>query len=182
MDDFPLIVQSKAFDVLYQFAIATHEDSVMMVNGTIDPFLQVPKQVVRLRLLNASSDRTYNFGLSDSSGFYLIATDGGMLSQPYQTSRLRLSTGERAEILIDFGVDTIGHQKYLMSYASELPHGIIGADSVGTSTIVLGDGYYNNKLNGINFNILRFDVVGPTASPVTTIPISFAPLDRKSVV
>src|SRR3990172_4380460 len=107
VDDFPLIVQSKAFDLLYQVATATHEDTVMMVNGTMNPYLQVPKQVVRLRLLNASADRTYNFGLSDNSNFYLIATDGGMLSQPVPMNRLRLSTGERAEILVDFNAYTV---------------------------------------------------------------------------
>jgi len=176
VDDFPLIVQTRVFDVFYQVQTATHEDSIPMVNGTMNAFLQVPKQVVRFRLLNASADRTYYFGLSDSSSFYLIASDGGFLSQPYATNRLRLSTGERAEILIDFGTDTIGQQKYLMSYSSELPKGIIGADSVGTSTIIIQDGYYGNPLNGLDFNLLRFDVVAPRANSVTTIPASFAPV------
>ncbi len=176
LDDFPLIVQSKGLDVLYQFTTGYHRDTVLMVNGTIDPYLQVPKQVVRFRLLNGSADRTYYFGLSDSSDMHLISSDGGLLSQQITTKRVRLSSGERAEILIDFGADTVGQQKYLMSFASELPHGIIGADSVGTNTIVLGDGYYTNPLNGADFNLLRFDVVSTTANPVTTIPASFTPV------
>ncbi len=176
IDDFPLIVQSRAFDILNQIATATHEDSVIMVNGTMDPYLQVPKQVVRLRLLNASADRSYYFGLSDSSNFYLIGTDGGLLAQPYTTKRVRLSTGERAEILVDFSADSVGQQKYLMSYASELDHGIIGADSVGTSTILIAEGYYDNPLNGADFNILRFDVIAATPNPITSIPTAFAPI------
>jgi blue copper oxidase len=175
VDDFPLIVQTKAFDVLYQFATANHEDSVVMVNGTMKPYLQVPQQVVRLRILNGSSDRTYNFGLSDNSNFYQIASDGGLLSQPFQTNRLRLSVGERAEILVNLSSYTVGTQLYLMSYASELPRGIIGADSVGTASIVIGEGYYSNPLNGANFNILRLDVIVATPNPVTTIPTTFAP-------
>jgi bilirubin oxidase len=175
VDDFPLIVQSKAFDILYQFATATHEDSIMMVNGTINPYLEVPGQVVRLRLLNASADRTYNFGLSDNSNFYLIGSDGGLLSQPYSTNRVRLSTGERAEILIDFSAYSTGSQLFLKSYASELTRGIIGADSVGTSSIVIMEGYYSNPLNGTDFNVLRFDIEPPSPSPVTTVPASFAP-------
>ena len=175
VDDFPLIVQSKAFDVLYQFATATHEDSINMVNGTIKPFLQTPKQVVRLRLLNASGDRTYNFGLSNNANFYIIGSDGGLLSQPYLTNRVRLSTGERAEILVDFSSYTIGTQLYLKSYASELPKGIIGSDSVGTANIVIAEGYYSNWLNGADFNVLRFDIIASTANPVSTIPVSFAP-------
>ena len=175
VDDFPLIVQSKAFDVLYQFMTATHEDSILMVNGTLNAYLEVPQQVVRLRLLNGSADRTYYFGLEDNSNFYIIGSDGGLLSAPVATNRVRLSTGERVEILVDFSTYTQGTQLYLKSYASELPRGIIGADSVGTSTIVMSEGYYDNPLNGADFNIVRFDVVAPTASPVTSIPPSFAP-------
>lgn len=175
VDDFPLIIQSKAFDILYQFASATHEDSVMMVNGTINPYLQVPQQMVRLRLLNASADRTYNFGFSDNSNFYLIGSDGGLLAQPYLTNRVRLSTGERVEIVVNFANFTQGAQVYLKSYASELPRGIIGADSVGTSTLIMMEGYYSNPLNGVDFNVLRFDIIPPTANAITTVPASFAP-------
>lgn len=175
VDDFPLIVQSKSFDLLYQFAVATHSDTVLMVNGTRDPYLQVPQQVVRLRLLNGSADRTFNFGLADNSNFYLIGSDGGLLSAPYLTNRVRLSTGERAEILIDFSAYTLGTQIYLKSYGSELSRGIIGADSVGTASIVIQEGYYANPLNGIDFDLLRFDVSPATASPVTTVPLAFNP-------
>ncbi|MFI5203786.1 MAG: multicopper oxidase domain-containing protein [Flavobacteriales bacterium] len=175
IDDFPLIVQSKAFDVLYQIATANHEDSIMMVNGTIDPYLPVPQQIVRFRLLNGSSDRTYYFGLSDNSNFHVIASDGGLLSAPYATNRLRLSTGERVEILVDFSSYSVGNQIYLMSYSSELPAGIIGADSVGTSSILISEGYYSNSLNGLDFNLVRFDVVTSTANPVTSIPAAFVP-------
>ena len=146
IDDFPLIVQSRIFDDFFQIGTATHDDSVLMVNGTANAYLPVPKQVVRFRLLNGSADRTYNFGLSDSSNFYVIASDGGLLAEPYSTKRLKLSNGERAEILIDFGNDTIGQKIYLKSYASERPRGIIGADSVGEKGINIQDGYYQNKL------------------------------------
>ncbi|MBK9450820.1 MAG: multicopper oxidase domain-containing protein [Bacteroidetes bacterium] len=176
VDDFPLILQSKAFDVLQQIAIATHEDSIMIVNGTIDPTLEVPKQVVRLRVLNGSADRTYYLGMSDNSDFHLIASDGGLLSQPIQTNRVRLSTGERAEMLIDFNAYSVGQSVNLVSYSSELPRGIIGADSVGTVTNPIGEGYYSNPLNGLDFSLVRFDVAVATNNPVVAIPSSFAPL------
>lgn len=170
VDDFPLIIQSRAFDVLQQIATATHEDSIMMVNGIIDPYLEVPKQVVRLRLLNASADRSYYLGLSDNSTFSLIASDGGLLTTPHLTNRIRLSTGERVEILIDFGKYALGEQVFLKSYASELPHGIIGADTVGTADMLMGEGYYDNPLNGNNFNILRLDVIQASPTAITSIP------------
>lgn len=175
VDDFPLIIQSKAFDVLYQFATANHEDSVVLVNATIDSYLEVPQQVVRFRLLNGSSDRTYFLGLEDNSDFHIIASDGGLLSAPFQTNRVRISPGERVEILVDFSGYSIGNQLYLKSYSSELPYGIIGADSVGTFAMPMGEGYYSNPLNGADFNIVRFDIVAPTASPVLSIPATFLP-------
>jgi blue copper oxidase len=175
-DDFPIIVQTRIFDFFHQIATATHEDSVLMVNGTMNPYLKVPKQIVRFRLLNASADRSYNFGLSSNATFYVIASDGGLLEKPFATKRIALSVGERAEILVDFTNDTIGQQTYLMSYASELPRGTIGADSVGTRTLIIQDGYYQNPLNGLDFNLVRLDVSSPTLNPVTTIPGSFAPI------
>ena len=177
IDDFPLIVQTKAFDILYQIATATHEDAVVMVNGTTESFLMVPQQVVRFRLLAAAADRTFNFGLSDNDTFYVIASDGGLLSRPHPATRIRLSTSERAEILIDFSGYPVGEQVYLKSFASELERGIIGADSVGTSTLVIQEGYYSNPLNGADFDIIRFDVGPPTASPVTVVPGSFDPVE-----
>lgn len=173
VDDFPLILQTKAFDVLSQVATANHEDTLVMVNATVNPFLTVPKQVVRLRLLNGSTDRTYYVGLGDNRPFYIIATDGGLLSEPYQTERIRISPGERVEILVDFKNDSLGKQIYLKSFASELPKGIIGADSVGTSFIIIGEGYYSNPLNGLDFNLLRFDIGPASSNPVTSIPAKF---------
>ena len=174
IDDFPLIVQSKAFDVLTQIATATHEDTVNMVNGTINPFLNVPQQIVRFRLLNGNADRTYLFGLEDNSNFHIIGSDGGLLSAPVQTNRVRLSPGERMEILIDFSTYNQGSQINFKSFASELEHGIIGADSVGTSEIMIMEGYYTNFLNGVDFNVLQFNVVTQTPNPITSIPANFA--------
>lgn len=175
VDDFPLVVQSKSFDVLYQLAPYTVDDSIIMVNGTIDPYLQVPQQVVRLRLLNASANRVYNFGLENDSVFYIIGSDGGLLAQPVPVTRLILSPGERMEVLVDFSLYAASQSVYLKSYSSELPNGYMGADSVGDAQHVIPD-YYNNPLNGADFNVLRFDITTPTTNPVTTIPSSFAPL------
>lgn len=168
IDDFPLIIQSKAFDILYQIAIASELDTVMMVNGTMNPYLDAPAQVVRLRLLNASSLRNYNFGFSNNLTFHQIATDGGLLNAPVSLTRVRLAPGERAEILVDLG--SLQDQTiYLKNFGSELPKGIYGADTVGNEFIAIPE-YHLNPLNGADFNILRINVVTPTATPVTTIP------------
>ena len=130
VDDIPLMVQTRAFDVLQQIAIADDMDTAIFVNGTLQPYFNAPAQVIRFRLLNASSLRTYNFGLSNAQTFYQIATDGGMKDTSLALTRLTLSPGERAEILINFSGMT-GQTIYLKSFASELPTGIYGADTVG---------------------------------------------------
>lgn len=169
IDDFPIVVQSRAFDASKQFIVRSELDSVILVNGTKNPFLQVPAQIVRIRLLNGSTERTYNFGFKGNKLFYQIGGDGGLLNSPLQLARLRLAPGERAEILVDFG-SMQGQSTYLMSYASELVSGIIGASSVGMGGSLTD--YSNNKLNGSDFNILRINVIAPTSNAVTTVPSS----------
>jgi blue copper oxidase len=171
IDDFPIIIQSKSFDILNQLAAFTHDDSIMMINGTIDPVLDAPAQVVRFRCLNGSADRTYNLGLSTNANFYVIASDGGMLDQPISANRVRLSPGERYELLIDL-TGMQGQSLYLMSYASQLQNGIIGSPQVGNGMAQL-PGYAMNPLNGADFNLLKIDVVAQTTNPVTTIPVQF---------
>lgn len=172
-DDFPIIVQTKAFDVLHQIAIATALDTLPMVNGTVNPYLNAPAQVVRLRLLNGASDRTFMFGFSNSMNFHLIANDAGLLDSSITLNRLRLSNGERAEILVDLS-SLQNNSIYLMNYGSELPNGIIGSAQVGNGMAQIPD-YNLNPLNGSNFNLLKINVGLPTGNPVTTIPTTLIP-------
>ncbi len=169
IDDFPLVIQSKCFDAAKQIIVNNASDSVMMVNGTINPFLPVPAQMVRFRLLNASSERVYNLGLQGNQPFYQIGSDGGLLDAPVSLTRLRLAPGERAEILIDFG-GMMGQSVYLLSYANELPAAIYGSTQPGMGPGQTIPGYTSNVLNGANFNIIQFNVIAPTTSAVTTIP------------
>jgi FtsP/CotA-like multicopper oxidase with cupredoxin domain len=71
-----------------------------MVNGTLSPHREVTDELIRLRLLNASMARTYGFGFSDDRSFALIATDGGLLERSASLTRIQLSPGERAEIVV----------------------------------------------------------------------------------
>ncbi|MBK9504069.1 MAG: multicopper oxidase domain-containing protein [Bacteroidetes bacterium] len=169
IDDFPIVVQTKAFDILYQVAIATQDDTLVCVNATVDPFLNAPAQVVRLRLLNGSSMRVYNFGFTNDKEFNLIGTDGGLLNNSLPMNRLLLAPGERGEILLDLqGME--GQTIYLMSNSSEMVNGIYGAATV---TGMMGGeipDYNLNPLNGADFEILQINVVAQTADPVLTIP------------
>lgn len=169
VDDFPLVVQSKAFDVNNQIIPLSDLDSNLMVNATINPYLDIPAQVVRLRLLNGSSQRYYNFGFTNNLQFHQIATDAGLLTSSVALTRLMLAPGERAEILVN--LSALQNQTiYLINYGAELPNAIYGAAQPGMGGGQSIPNYSLNPLNGTNRNVLQLNVVAPTANPVTTIP------------
>jgi blue copper oxidase len=169
VDDFPIVIQTKTFDASNQIVVGSKADSVVMVNATLNPALDVPKQVVRLRLLNGASQRVFNIGLSNNQTFHQIASDGGLLDSVVALTRLRLAPGERAEILVDFNTFT-GSTAFLKSYASELPNGFYGAQYPGVNPSMIMNGYNPNPLNGQDFDVLQFNILSSTANPVTTIP------------
>lgn len=171
VDDFPLVLQTKDFDANKQIVVHSNNDETQMVNATINPYLEVPSQVVRFRVLNGSSMRVFNLGLSNGASFYQIASDGGLLSTPFSTTRVMLAPGERAELLIDFsGMN--GQTVDLNSFASELPNGMYGAATPGMMSMLSLNGYNPNPLNGTDFKLLQFNIGTQTASPVTSIPTS----------
>ena len=93
----------------------------------------------------------------------MIGNDGGLLNAPVDVTRIRLSPGERAEVLLDLTGMT-GQQFYLMSYASEFGAGIQG----GTPMPGMDTSMYS-PINGIDFNILQLNVSTQTNNPVSEI-------------
>jgi bilirubin oxidase len=168
-DDFPIVIQSRAFDTNKQMITNTAADDVILCNGTLDAFLDAPAQVIRLRLLNGSTERIYNLGFQGNLSFSQIATDGGLLNAPVSLTRLRLIPGERAEILLDLS-SMQGQNFNLMSFASELPSGNYGAANPSAMPMGSIPGYNSNSLNGNDFNILQINVVGPIMDPINSIP------------
>lgn len=162
VDDIPLVCQFQTMDTITKQIVLDDElDNTTMVNGTIDPMVNVPAQVVRFRILNASSHRVLQFGFNDGRTFQQITSDDGLLNAPVALTRLRLGSGERAEILVDFSGQN-GNTYYINQFGNELPAGFPGGPSTMGSLL----GPYDN----ITFNFLQINVIAPTASPVTTIP------------
>ncbi len=116
VDDVPLVVQDRKFDQHNQLVYEPKSRDVLgetgmlgdkiLVNGTYAPYAELPAKQVRLRLLNGSNARRYNFGFSDNRTFYQIASDGGLLRAPVARTRMVLSPGERAEIVVDLSGNT----------------------------------------------------------------------------
>lgn len=110
VDDFTVVLQDKSFDVngrlTYEVSEETLEDGFqgesLVVNGALAPvFQEVPKGLVRLRLLNACNARFLKVALNDSQPFHVIASDGGFLASAEMVSEISMSPGERYEILVD---------------------------------------------------------------------------------
>lgn len=116
VDDIPLIVQDKSFDDDGHLTIDDGGNEigllgdVVVVNGVAGAVLEVTTERVRLRILNGSTARTYSFGFADHT-FELVATDGGLLREPVELDQIRLSPGERAEIVVAMepGTETMLH-------------------------------------------------------------------------
>lgn len=132
-DDVPLIVQDMQFDgngVLDESnsGEAGLLGETVLVNGVRGPYFTVNTRLLRLRVLNASTARVYNFGFTDDRPFRLIATDGGLLEAPHEMKRLLMSPGERAEIVVEFQPD---EKVVLRSFAPDPEEDILGDQNGG---------------------------------------------------
>ncbi|UBX49721.1 cell division protein FtsP [Providencia alcalifaciens] len=105
VDDFPIIIQDKRLDNFGVPEYHTDENGflgdTLVVNGVQDPYIEVSRGWVRLRLLNASNSRRYVMKISDGRPFVMIASDQGLLTVPASVQELSLAPGERREVLID---------------------------------------------------------------------------------
>lgn len=183
VNDIPLIVQDRSFNTNGTFR---YEDNMMdgaigdylMVNGAINPYLEVQPVRMRLRLVNGANASNYRFNLADGRSFVQIASDGGLLEAPVEMKELFLSPGERAEIIIDFSgyqsgqsVDFRTGQDGFMTFrikgeatdSTRIPEILSSieplneADVTATKTIRLDGMGHMVSLNGRQFDMDRID-------------------------
>lgn len=172
IDDLPLILQSKTFDASGQIVTEKNPfDSVFMVNATVDPVHEVPPQRIRLRLLNGASQRSFRLGFSDDRSFQIIASDGGLLNAPVDTTRVGIAPGERYEVVVDLS-DLAGDSIVLRHYGTEMDSGYYGAAWAGVNDLLIIPGYTSNPRNGTDHDMLLLrvaDVADQPAGPVPTV-------------
>ncbi len=108
VDDLPLVLQDRRIGADGRLQYMTGEIDRMgmkgdrfLVNGCEQPYVDVPAQWIRLRLLNGSNARVYNIALADSRPFHVIASDAGLLPRPVPLHSLLMVPAERYEILLD---------------------------------------------------------------------------------
>ena len=174
--DLPLLVCDRSFtaDGSFRYPAVADDQSVpgvqgaymggvlgdtVLVNGAPWPRHEVDAARYRLRLLNASNARRFEFALDppppSGSPFVQIASDGGLLAAPLDRDSVTLASAERAEVLVDFGAYRVGTRVRLV----------------------------NRLGSGSTAEVMRFDVVrsavddtGDTALPAVLSQIE--PLER----
>jgi FtsP/CotA-like multicopper oxidase with cupredoxin domain len=105
--DIPLVFHDRRFDP-NGFLYFDHMtlDGILgdkwLVNGRVQPFFNVQRRKYRFRLLNGGPSRFYEFWLSNSMDFKIIANDGNLLAAPVTVNRVLVSVAERMDIIIDF--------------------------------------------------------------------------------
>ncbi|SFJ71686.1 multicopper oxidase family protein [Cellulomonas sp. KH9] len=127
VDDVPVVVQDRNVDRDGSLDMSGGElgvlGSLVTTNGVRGAHLPVTTQRVRLRLLNGSTARTYAFGFEDDRSFLQVASDGGLLPEPLPTTRVQLSPGERAEVVVTAAP---GETVRLRSYPPDLGRVVAG--------------------------------------------------------
>ena len=168
VDDIPVVLTSRRFTADNQFQMTkTSYGDYMLTNGVLNGKVDLPAQVVRLRILNVETERSYNLGFSDNRSFYVIGNDGGLGNAPIAVTRAQLYVGERLEILVDLTKDAAGMSLDLKAFNSNQPFGFPGGEPGQM-------GEFGSLLNNKDFPVLHVDVVAPTANAVTTIPAALA--------
>jgi bilirubin oxidase len=168
-DDIPLILTSRNFTTANQFSVGRAYGDYMLTNGVLSGQITLPKQVVRLRILNAELERGYNLGFSDNRTFYVIGNDGGLLNAPVSVTRLPVHVGERYEVLVNLSNETVGGTLDLKAYNTGQTFGFPGAETATS-------GNFGSLLNNKDFNVLRINIGATTTATtaITTIPTTLA--------
>jgi FtsP/CotA-like multicopper oxidase with cupredoxin domain len=143
INDIPLLIQDRRFaeDGSLLYLTGAYDKVVgmlgdtILVNGAIRPVLEVSTIKMRFRILNGSNARIYDFSLSDNSKFSQIASDAGFLESPVELDVLKLSPGERAEIIIDFSNYSVGDAVTLESPGLKIMDFSVMKEAEDTTTI-----------------------------------------------
>jgi bilirubin oxidase len=174
-DDIPLMLTSRRFTTTngvanqFQYTTTAYGD-YMLTNGTMNAEVTLPKQYVRLRILNGETERDYNLGFSDNRSFYVIGNDGGLLNAPVAVTRLIMAPGERYEIMVNLAGEAIGTTLDLKSFNgpdSGLSFGYAGLENATS-------GEFGSLLNYTTFTVLHINVGAATANAVTALPPTLA--------
>lgn len=177
VDDLVLVIQDKRFDAAGR---ASYEPTAgdkmhgflgdtILVNGAMQPAATVPAGIVKLRLLNASNGRNFGFFFDDGRPLHIVASEQGLLPAPIAVDRLRLSPGERTEVLVAF---SDGAAATLMSHPHDEGTGASGMTHDMPGMVA------NEERFTAPFAVMTFQTSSDLLAAVTMIPTSFVVADE----
>jgi FtsP/CotA-like multicopper oxidase with cupredoxin domain len=104
--DVPLAIFDRQFDannqIPYVFDPAGVTGGHNLVNGVYRPYFEVGDIKYRFRILNGANARVYNLTLSTGQPFTQIGTESGLMAAPLDRTQMRMGSGERVDVVIDF--------------------------------------------------------------------------------
>ena len=154
----------------------------MLVNGRIQPTMDVERRTYRVRLLNGSNARIYKLAWSDGSPMVIIGGDGGLLDRPRTQRFLTLATGQRADVILDLSMHAPGAEVQLQSVA--FPAADVGRVGMMRLTSPVPQGAAVTLMTlratgarGARFNmperLSAHDFRADATAPVRRVPLSF---------
>jgi FtsP/CotA-like multicopper oxidase with cupredoxin domain len=175
--DIPLLLQDKrlggALSLEYQLGIGPdmmlgYLGDTIFGNGVVNPTVDVQRTRYRLRVLNGSSARIFDLGLSTGDRLTLIGGDGGLLGAPVPVERVMLAPAERAEIVVDFSSRRAGERIMLRSLPFQVPGMMMG---MGGGRGMMGGG--GGIPQGVEIDLLEFVVQDSPAEPSPPLAARF---------
>jgi blue copper oxidase len=175
VDDIPIVLTSRRFLSNNSIAINPALDQFgdyLLTNGIMSATTALPRQLVRIRILNAEIERGYNIGFNDNRPFTIIGTDAGLLSKPDTVTRLYMLPGERIEFILDLSKDKPGASLDLKAFNTALEAGFPGSGA--NHPVTLPNGQSGPSLGGFlsntDFNLLHITVKDSTPGAIYSIP------------
>lgn len=147
-----------AFDPVMHERMEGFFGDVPFGNGTPSPALSVDSAQYRLRVVNVTASRIMRLGLSTGAKMTLVGTDGGLLPAPVDVEHVDLATGERADLLVDFGGLAVGAQVMLKSLAFTPPYQMgmgMGGGMGGMGGMGGGRAGQGSELDLLEFTVTR---------------------------
>jgi FtsP/CotA-like multicopper oxidase with cupredoxin domain len=109
-----------------------------LVNGHVQPAVDVARRTYRVRILNGSSARVYKLAWSDGSPLVVIGTDGGLLDRPRTMPAVTLAPAQRVDLILDLSRHRSGSTLALRSLA--FPSGDVGVVGMAAATAPVRQG------------------------------------------
>jgi FtsP/CotA-like multicopper oxidase with cupredoxin domain len=105
--------------------------NTFLVNGTIQPFLEVNQRRYRFRVLDGGPSRFYQLFLTNPDNlqqkipFFVISNDGNLLPRPIQATSFRMAVAERGDLIVDFKkiADRFGAKRLILENRLEQLNG-----------------------------------------------------------